>query len=914
MVSATTISYFKSARIKTIQTEMIEVTIPSLEGTQAIQRELNQAQNRTRQFILAGGEAERQKEAKKACDQSWDTIDFAISALDDLASKWTDEDARNSLAAAKSQLSTLREAEASVMDRAAKGSRESAPRLGNEFADTAKESAIKQSLGTVVASFNTRLDKNKEELQSQNASLRMTTVVTTIAALVLGVFVAFFISRRVAGAVSSALNFANAIAAGQLTREDVQVSGHDEFAKLAYALNQMKTSLREKDAATSRMVGLADKTPVNIMFADRDLNIQYMNPASVRTLQKLEEYLPTKVSDMLGKPLDVLHQNSDLQRGQLSDAKALPYTAHFKIGPEDVVLTADAIRDSENNHVGTIATWEVVTEKIKLEALNADYSGQVAAIGKSQAVIEFNLDGAIITANDNLLKTLCYSLDEIKGKHHSLFVEEAYRHSPEYKEFWAKLNRGEYVAGEFKRIGKGGREVWIQATYNPIRDREGKIFKVVKYATDVTERKVVVNTVAGYLDKISKGEIPPKISDRYNGDFEIIKGNLNACIDNVQALVTDAGMLAKAAVEGKLATRADVSKHGGDFRKIVEGVNKALDAVIGPIQEAGGVLKSIASGDLTAQIVSNYQGDHADVKNDINDMTEALRASMRSIAENAHSLSTAAEELSGNSQQMSANAEETATQANVVSSAVTQVNKNLQTVATGAEEMGASIKEIAKNAHEAAKVATEAVRVAEETNQTITKLGTSSVEIGQVIKVITSIAQQTNLLALNATIEAARAGEAGKGFAVVANEVKELAKQTADATEDISRKIEAIQGNTKGAVSAIEQIGQVIRQLNDISNAIATAVEEQNATTNEMSRNVSEAARGSEEITKNIAGVAQAAQSTTQGANDSLKASQSLAQMSTDLRDLVSQFKIESGLPERAPASAGRATGARAGA
>jgi methyl-accepting chemotaxis protein len=230
--------------------------------------------------------------------------------------------------------------------------------------------------------------------------------------------------------------------------------------------------------------------------------------------------------------------------------------------------------------------------------------------------------------------------------------------------------------------------------------------------------------------------------------------------------------------------------------------------------------------------------------------------------------------------------------------------------------MSASIKEIAKNAHESAKVATSAVRVADETNQIVAKLGDSSTEIGQVIKVITSIAQQTNLLALNATIEAARAGEAGKGFAVVANEVKELAKQTAKATEDISRKIEAIQGDTKSAVGAIGQIGEVIKQVNDISNTIATAVEEQNATTNEMARNVSEAARGSSEITRNIAGVAQAAQSTAHGAGDSAKAAGSLAEMSTRLRELVAQFRLEKDAysqPQATP-QAPKTMSARAGA
>ena len=179
------------------------------------------------------------------------------------------------------------------------------------------------------------------------------------------------------------------------------------------------------------------------------------------------------------------------------------------------------------------------------------------------------------------------------------------------------------------------------------------------------------------------------------------------------------------------------------------------------------------------------------------------------------------------------------------------------------------------------------------------KLGESSTQIGQVIKVITSIAQQTNLLALNATIEAARAGEAGKGFAVVANEVKELAKETAKATEDISRKIDAIQADTKAAADAIATIGEVINQINGISNTIATAVEEQNATTNEMARNVSEAARGSGEITSNIAGVAQAAESASHGAGDTQKAAQQLVETSTQLRHLVEQFKVNANTERR---------------
>ena len=236
---------------------------------------------------------------------------------------------------------------------------------------------------------------------------------------------------------------------------------------------------------------------------------------------------------------------------------------------------------------------------------------------------------------------------------------------------------------------------------------------------------------------------------------------------------------------------------------------------------------------------------------------------------------------------MSANAEETAAQANAVAGASEQVSTNVQTVAAGTEEMSASIREIARNAADAAKVAREAVDLAASTNATVTKLGDSSTEVGNVIKVITSIAQQTKLLALNATIEAARAGEAGKGFAVVANEVKELAKETAKATEDISQRIEAIQADSRGAVAAIGKISTTINQINDIQNTIASAVEEQTATTNEMSRNVAEGAKGSNEISRNIAGVATAARDTTAGAAKALESARVLTVMAAELEKLV---------------------------
>jgi len=316
-------------------------------------------------------------------------------------------------------------------------------------------------------------------------------------------------------------------------------------------------------------------------------------------------------------------------------------------------------------------------------------------------------------------------------------------------------------------------------------------------------------------------------------------------------------------------------------------------SIAGPLTSLVNGLGQSATGDLSVRIDLDSADEVGQVSQGFNVFMEKLRSAMQSIGQNSQTLASSSEELTAVSHQMSSNAEETSAQSGVVSAAAEQVTRNLETVATATEEMTSSIKEISKNAQEAARVANSAVKTAENTNATVAKLGQSSAEIGQVIKVITSIAQQTNLLALNATIEAARAGEAGKGFAVVANEVKELAKETAKATEDISQKIEAIQADTKGAVEAIGQIGAVITQINDIANTIASAVEEQTATTNEIARNVAEAARGGQQVAENIASVATAANRATSGAADTHSAAGELAAMAAEFQNLVGQFKYD---------------------
>ena len=456
-------------------------------------------------------------------------------------------------------------------------------------------------------------------------------------------------------------------------------------------------------------------------------------------------------------------------------------------------------------------SWDAVGEqRIK----NDDYAGQINAISDIQAVIQFNIDGTIITANENFLKTTGYSLNEIRGRHHEIFMPAEERGSVGYREFWASLNRGEAHIGEIRRVAKNGQPLWLFASYAPIANANGKIVKVVKFATDQTGAKLAEQD---------------------------LKNKVNEILHSVNA-----------ASRGDLTE--SISVRGDD-----------------PIGQMGLGLERFFSD---------------------------LRNSIASIAENATALAGASEELSAVSSEMSGNAEETSQQANVVSAASEQVSQNVMTVTTGVDEMNMAIREIAKNASEASRVSQQAVGVAERTNKTVAKLGDSSAEIGKVVKVITSIAEQTNLLALNATIEAARAGEAGKGFAVVANEVKELAKETAKATEDISKKIESIQTDTRGAVLAIAEISEVINQINDISSTIASAVEEQTATANEMGRNVGEAAKGTAEISQNILAVAGAAQSTNQGANNTQQAAHELSRMAAELQLLVNRFKLRKDVNE----------------
>ncbi|MDH5564275.1 MAG: methyl-accepting chemotaxis protein [Nitrospirota bacterium] len=534
---------------------------------------------------------------------------------------------------------------------------------------------------------------------------------------------------------------------------------------------------------------------------------------------------------------------------------------------------------------GGAATLDAPTNLMDLE-------GKVAAINKFQAVIEFALDGTVITANENFLQILGYSLAEVQGQHHRMFCDPAYVVGPEYGAFWAKMNRGEFDAGSYRRLKKGGKEVWLQASYNPILDPAGKPLKVVKIAMDITAAKKLELEAARIQNMMENAPINVMFVD-----LDLVLRYMNPA--STKTLKTLEHLL-PVKVDDIIGTCIDVFHKNPQhqrkllsdpknlpYRAIIELAGETLDLLVSPIfDDAKVYLGAMATWD----VITNKLEQERQIKELAErekQQQRKLQEGVEEIAQIGSNLAAASEELMSVSNTMGSTAEETSCQANMVAAAAEEVSTNVQSVSTGSEEMTASIKEIAKNTIDAAKVAAEAVSVAATTNEMVAKLGKSSAEIGSIIKVINSIAQQTNLLALNATIEAARAGEAGKGFAVVANEVKELAKQTTKATESISRMIETIQGDTKGSVEAISQITTIIKQVDDYMNTIASAVEEQTVTTNEMARNVTEASKGSMEIAGNIVSVADAARGTTEGATQTQRASSELARMAADLQKVV---------------------------
>ena len=472
-----------------------------------------------------------------------------------------------------------------------------------------------------------------------------------------------------------------------------------------------------------------------------------------------------------------------LNRGEFEAAQY----KRFGKGNKEIWIQAsyNPILDSAGKPAGVIKfATDITAQKVK----SMEDAGKIAAIGRAQAVIEFNMDGTIVTANENFLGAMGYSLDEIKGKHHSMFVVPEDRDSAAYREFWARLNRGEYQAGEYKRIGKGAKEIWILASYNPILNEAGKPFKVVKFATDVTEQKLRAANNNGQIEAIGKSQA-------------VIEFNMDGTIRKANQNFLDALGYSLPEIQGKHhGMFVDPSERNAPgYREFWDNLNRG--------QYQAAEYRRIAKGGREIWIQASYNpildlnGKPFKVVKYATDIT--AQAIARKKAENARGL--------------------------------------IETVAAGSEEMSASIREISETMTKSKENAVEATARVEAADQQAQKLSAASQAMSGIVELIGNITGQINLLALNATIELARAGEAGRGFAVVASEVKNLANQAKHATDTISKEIEQLNGVASDVVGSLTAIKAAIASVNEFIASTAAAVEEQSIVTSDMSSNMQRA-------------------------------------------------------------------------
>lgn len=466
-------------------------------------------------------------------------------------------------------------------------------------------------------------------------------------------------------------------------------------------------------------------------------------------------------------------------------------------------------------------------------------AAKLAALDKSQATIEFKTDGTILTANDNFLKAMGYRLEEVVGKHHSMFVEPEYRNSAEYKEFWKKLAAGEFQQAQFKRISKGGREIWIEASYNPLLNSRGVPFRIVKYATDITTKTLENVEAYGKVEAIGRSlaviefALDGTILTANKNFLDTVGYRLDEVVGKHHSIFVEPAEKASPEYQAFWNKLRHGEFQAGQYKRVGKGGKDVwIEASYNPILDpSGNPIKVVKF----ATDVSGRKDENARLANEFE----------QGVKRTVETVSMSAAEMETTAQTLAANAEQGRQQASTVSAAT--------------EQLSASVNEIARQISESTMAVSSAVDAAGKSEKMVADLLTAAQKVGEITKIIADIAEQTNLLALNATIEAARAGEAGKGFAVVASEVKSLATQTAKATEEIGLQIKEIQETSQTTAGSIGEITQIISKVNEIGTTISSAVEEQAAATREVSQNingVTQAAEESGQSAQNVLGVA----------------------------------------------------------
>jgi len=510
---------------------------------------------------------------------------------------------------------------------------------------------------------------------------------------------------------------------------------------------------------------------------------------------------------------------------------------------------------------------DITAQKLR----DADFQGQINAVSKAQAVIEFNMDGTIITANENFLKTVGYSLNEIQGQHHQMFVESDYARSTEYKQFWDKLRRGEFESAEYKRFGKGGKEIWIQASYNPIFDISGKPYKVVKFATDVTQQKLATANYAGQMEAISKSQAVIE----FNMDGTIRTANENFLAAVGYKLSEIEGRHHQIFVDKEYAASSEYTKF---WEKLNQG------------QFDAGQYKRFGKGGKEIWIQASYNpifdlnGEPYKVVKYATDITNQVRLRM-AMAELIANVNESATQFSESAMTVSEASQSVAEGAQTQSAAVEQISAS-------AQELTRSIQGVRDRANETDKLANDTNLIAVEGGQAVTKSGeamdlikASSEQISEIIQVISEIASQTNLLALNAAIEAARAGEHGLGFAVVADEVRKLAERASNAAKDVSALIKESTARVANGVELSAQAGNALEK-------IVAAVEATSGKIAEIASATDEQMSMSQEVYGTVQQVASVTEQSTASSEEMAASAEELGAQAKSLRDLVESFDM----------------------